>query len=948
MGQRENLKDLLTQYSFDDLAKCFFVLNMWLPNIASPIKSQYLYVTLESIFDKLSAENKIANYGDFKEFTERLLLIIPSFPMIEDYIPDNDWGEIKYYINKKFYKVFYGGDLSNPYDFYYSFEVIHKGFEGYYLEKLGRSPIKELEFCLGIQDKIITGIGIQIQDKRDIELGNFSLPTEAFWQATTAFLDSFDPTLEFSLDLVNEYTRDLDTTAPQELASEEEFLNRAHNGKNCFYFFLKKSGKLFPALPRKYLAVVYDKWGSILSDQYPSIVKEVKHYELKIGMRLYHFIKQRAPEEEIFFICSAIQDDLGPHKTTFTTAFLSKNKLVVIHVLPIPTSDTTQQKILESLIPELKEAQELLAKPPVRLGLHGEGRMVQFESSKGAESAPEPLIITVLPHFTTDYEMTFQPNELIGEVIGLDQFLGVLDEIEELGELADFFDYVESMRASSTLFPLASHLDCFGSFRDSNSILIPGADSPDMVMLDPHWGTNFRYSSLVKFWEVFPEDNFFGHPRSWFVEERTMIEGVSTLRSKNYFGYFYYCLLGNTSFFINSPVHALNFEQGKISDFLMRSFADAMVLYKDYIQELSFTETSQKLRALFFPASLVEKDHDFAHLSHLMPSEGNLWIMDITRLRRDYFGIRIVFDDQKVLEVFNDAKDRAVQIELLISVLRKINSAFNDPSFAQVEGRLQSEKAKKNRYRFFSLRKQVSFPELAGYTEPETREFKAADKKIAELGKANEIIPGKYEGKEAKEKIDLLKDALISYIDSEVREFDFKTSLPILIGNIDALTADHESNKAQVKNSLDQEVDYERYVNLSRDKQVFLQNQKNNSYLLEKFVQLQATGAKELSRIEHSSLLALVDRLLMLYAISDFLHYGIYLATIEIEGDFLVNIDYGADIGKMQMELAQEQAKINLGIIGNQNDRLPKPTDFEPYINELGAALLERRQNCEK
>jgi hypothetical protein len=835
--------------------------------------------------------------------------------------------------------MFYGGDLSNPYDFCYSFEVIHKGFEDYYLEKLNRLPMKEFEFCLQIQDRIIGGIDVGTQDKRDVELGDFSLPAEAFWKSATTFLDNFRPATEFSSDLIAEYTRDLDASKPDKLLEEGEFLNRAHDGKNCFYFFLKKAGKYFPVLPRKYFSVVFDKWGKILNEQYPSIEKEVKHYEIKVGVELCHFIKQRAQEERIFFICSAIQDDLKPHKTVFTTAFLSKNKLVVIHVLPPSTPGTTQQKFLESLIPELKEAQDLLAKSPARLGLHGEGKMVQFESSKGADSSPEPLIISVIPHITTDFGMIGQPNELVGEVVGLDQFLGVLDEIEDLDELADFFDYVESVRGSFDLSPFASFLDRFGSFKDSNSVLIQGADNPDLVALDPHWGTNYRFRSLTEFWKVFPQENFFGHPRSWLVEEETKNEKVLVLKSRNFMGYVYCCLLGSTSFFINCPAHALSFEQGKITDSLMGSLADAMTLYKDFIQELSFAKTGQKLHALFFPLSLIEKDPDFAHITHLKPSKEELWMMDITRLRRNNFGIRIVFDDQKILEVLRDAKDRSLQVALLQSVLREINKVFADSNLIQIEEKLEKEKVKKNRFRIFASRKRVSFPELARHTEPATHEFKLADKIIAQLGKENKVEPGKYEGKEAKEKIDLLKGALVTYLDNEVKRIDFKLAIPVLIRNIDAITEQHERKREQIKNSLDQEVDYERDVNLGESKQDFLHKHKDNRYLLEKFVQIQGAGTEELNQATHAKLLALVDRLGTLYAISDFLHYGIYPAKIEIERDYLVNINYGADINKMQTQWAQEQAQLNLGTIGNQDDRISNYLDIESYLNDLDDAF---------
>ena len=934
----DELNKILLSYSFEDLVKSFFVLNLWLPNVASPIKSQYLYVVLESIFDKLPKENKITEYNHFKNFIEDLLPVLPSFPMMEDYLPENDWGEIRYFLNKKFYNIFYGGDLSNPYDYYYAFEVVHKGFEEYYLGKLKRSPLEELEFCISVQDEIINGIDVKTQDKRDVELAGFTLPSEVFWQEAIRFLVSFDPGRTFNPELLNEYTKDLDMAISEKIPPEEDFLTRAHDGKNCFYFFLKKDNKIFPVLPRKFFAVLFDKWGTILTNHYHSIIKEVGHHETKISSELYNFIRQRAKEEEVFFFGSAIQTDLKPHKTIFAAIFCSKNKLILIHVLPPPSINTNQQRVLESLIPELREAQKLLSAVPTRIGLHGRGQMVQFKSSKQEEVPLEPLIIIVIPHITTSFDVISHPSKLAGGIIGLDQFLGIMDEIEDLDELAEFFEYEKSMQDSFGLSSLVSPLDRFGSFKDSHSVLVPGADDPDLIVLDPHWGTSYRYRSLVKFWTLFPEENFFGHPRSWIINEKALQDNIVMLRSKNFFGYVYCCLLGNTTFYINSPVHELTFEQGKIVDSMMGSLADGMVLYRDLIHELSFAKTGEKLHALFFPLSLVQNNSKFSHLLHLIPSK-KPWAMDTTRLGRKDYGIRIVFDDEEIVKVLTDAKDRSIQIELIVDVLKEVNSIFDDSNFMKVAKHLEDEKPEKNRFRVFASRKTVAFPELTSYVRPETRELKLANKKIAELAKGNTISEGEYEGKDAKQKVNLLRNALISYINEEVKQFNLEESIPTLIRNIDALTHEYERATAQVKNSLDQEVDYERDASSGEHKQNFLHHHKINRYLIEKFVQLQPKGDKELLETELGRLLALVDGLLKLYEISDLLYYGIYPAKLIIHRDYLMDVNYAVDINKMQTEWAQEHARISLGMIGNKNDRLTTSFEIALYLDEIDAGF---------
>lgn len=924
----------LLSYSFEDLAKSFFALNLWLPNVSSPIKSQYLYVILESIHGRLSTKNKICTYEDFKVFSTNLFPLIPSYSMIEDYIPENDWGEIKYFINEEFFKIFYGGDLSNTYDFYYSYEVIHCGFVDYYKEKLQRSPIDELEFCVSIQDEIINSIDVSVQDKREVELAAYVLPSEDFWRVCINFINHFKPEERYPSSLLNEYSKDLIGTRMHKIPSETEFLTKAYDGKNCFYFFLKRKNKYFPVLPRKYFAVLYDKWGSILNENYDLIEKEFKYHEIRIGIQFYHFLKLRFKEEDIFFINSPVDADLKFHKSLFTSAFRSRNNLILIHVLP-PRESKTQQKILNSLTKELREAQELVSKPLTRIGLHGENQIVQFESHKNPGLGLNSIIFTVIPHCTTGYGgIIGQPNDLPGEIIGLDQLLGIFDEIKNLDEFADFWGYAERMRSSFGISPMSSYLDLFGSYRDSSGVLIPGASVPDFVIVDPHWGSGFRYRSLSEFWKKYPEENFFGHPRSWSIDEKRKLKEVVVLKSRSFFGYVYCCPLGDTWFFINAPVDSLSFDQGRFTDMMMHSLADALTLYRGIIDGLSFTKNKNKLQALFFPVSLIKSNEKFKHLMHLLPAH-ELWTMDIMRLKRGDYAVRVVFDDEQILTSLKDARDRSIQVQLLIDILREINLIFDDPTFEQSVTNLAKEKDQKNRFRTHAFRKKVSFPEFAKYSVPEKRDYKLADKKIAEIARDNGIESGEYEGQKAKEIVNLLKSKLIEFLNTEVSQFDIRMAIPTLIGNADSLINEYEFKSINIKKSLDQEVDFQREVFLGEDKQHFLHHHKNYRYLIEKFVQLQPRGGKDFENSQINYLLGFVDRLLSLYLVSDFLHYGLFPSKISIDHDFLVNLNYGAEIDKMQTEWVEEQAKINLSMIGNKDDSLSIPFEIVPFLEEI-------------
>jgi hypothetical protein len=73
----KKLRELLSKYSINDLLRSYFVLNLWLPNVASPIKSQYLYVLLEAIHGKLPEDDRIGTYKEFEFFSKELIELLP-------------------------------------------------------------------------------------------------------------------------------------------------------------------------------------------------------------------------------------------------------------------------------------------------------------------------------------------------------------------------------------------------------------------------------------------------------------------------------------------------------------------------------------------------------------------------------------------------------------------------------------------------------------------------------------------------------------------------------------------------------------------------------------------------------------------------------------------------------------------------------------------------------
>jgi hypothetical protein len=111
-----------------------------------------------------------------------------------------------------------------------------------------------------------------------------------------------------------------------------------------------------------------------------------------------------------------------------------------------------------------------------------------------------------------------------------------------------------------------------------------------------------------------------------------------------------------------------------------------------------------------------------------------------------------------------------------------------------------------------------------------------------------------------------------------------------------------------------------------------------HQYLIEKFVQLQPTGDGLLTQDAIRQLLALVERLLHLYAVSDHIHYDIFPSTLQISHDFIARAQHVEDISERIAEWGKEQAQIKLGMIGT-DDRVLVGVDIATYMSELDEAF---------
>jgi len=120
------LRELLGHYSAEDIAVSLFASSMWLPNIAAPVK----HLAWAAVFVSMKADEfvgtpQISTYADFRAFVERLHPMLPRLSEMEDYVPECDWGDVKFHHQGSNYRIFYGCEIGNIYDWLMAYQVMY-------------------------------------------------------------------------------------------------------------------------------------------------------------------------------------------------------------------------------------------------------------------------------------------------------------------------------------------------------------------------------------------------------------------------------------------------------------------------------------------------------------------------------------------------------------------------------------------------------------------------------------------------------------------------------------------------------------------------------------------------------------------------------------------------------------------------------------------------------
>lgn len=882
--QIASTRDVLRRYNRIDAAIALSVSDLWPANTGSPVKHIFAWGVLLGLGASDAEAVPISNYEEFQNFASALYAAWPEFPMLEDFTPEADWGHTRARLDTDFVPVFYGSSIERIPDFIEAFRITHAG---------NPEALAHMDLVVAMQARIIESIpDLQAMPVPEIEARQIEIPSEEFWQAcSSALVRIGNDVAQWRRSAGN--ALDVTGTFKAPLAWNT-FGDAVMTGTALPFLALREADNWIPVSVRSAPGVAIDHWAT----QHPAKVGERTHRKLAL------FVAERW-RQTIFGPLTPIVGEVAYEDLPVSCIAVADSGAYLIC-----TSDHASSKRVSL------EAKKIYSK--VKNGLPLTFRFADGQELRVSGQGPEGLgaddlrILIVIAQSSTAMSSIEAPDKPT-RLMALADFITIFDGLEDLEELERFWAFLDGQEG---LFgrSLAGYADMFASFRDTNEVLVDGAMTPSMIMLDPHWGTSWRFRELEAFWkrapEVFPDNS-----SGWQVSDGT--EGVVYLKSRHHKSLAYSTVVGNCTVQTQVVISSrLQIEDGKLVDMFAQLLADSLYQCRELISDAPLFEMPHVLfRCEPDSASTIEPDKSprpLADFSSVVTSASTSGKHQTKMLLK--------IDVCAVLAGLNAATDGAFEIRCLLETLTACHASLGIALPTVLTERLQSKSPGLARFHMRVEHRYVDVPDYVDPVIPSPTDYKLARKHLAIAMKELDLSPGRYELAEAKARIDPASARFRSHIESRLATFDQTQLVRACIEQHDALLVAERLKVQRARQSLSHAVEYDRLEAVEDARKELGSTARHYRYLLEKVVSSHSTGSEAVNDGVLRELVGLVDWYMVLTDASNYLHNGIDVSGVDIDDSFVPEVFYSSNSGEHNERFAREAAKFRLGIDVNKQD----------------------------
>jgi len=897
------LETLFTGFHARDVYVALLASDLWPLNIAARVKHIFAYGLLASIPpEHFTGDRHIDSHVDLTQFLDEMYGLLPVFPALEDYTPERDWGEIKSVVDGVPVKVFYGGTVERITDFIDAFRLAHPA---------NSAAVRDVNSALMLQDALLSMIDAPAPAEPGmVRRGDLHVPSDSFWRQCHAALPALVRTMAafpFTADL----TVPLGTPGLKKRMTPfgEAFLS----GEALPYVLLDIHGETLPLSPRDAVSAAMHHWER-------RSLADPRTQERGVSANLAAFVQGRIRHAAPGPYRIALRDGSGQF-VEVPTAFRHEGMLWLVVVL---SSDRVPgvAKIEQTLRALFAKDHSIIAMDLAdrELVVLADATLDAFEVNfmvVTAEAAIDPAPISLLP---PTVRIFFLPD-----------FVSIIQAVQGVEELIAYFHFVDQHHGQ-ILMPFSAPVDQFAAFRQSHGMLVEGAITPNLIFLDPHWGSNWRFEEQKQFWRSAPARFPNDEPTTWQVEPSSGGTGLLCLKGRAAWELDWVADVSAASmhFMLNAYAQDLLLEDGRLLETFIHMLADAIV-QRHTLLPPQLLRSRMVTRCLADETALPSRiDDDETPLDTPLLSE---W--DVLQDTPESLVIQVRVNLACVSHGLQDARDAHFEAEgvaaWIVGLASQIGIAVTEDEIQ----RIRESGKRPPRFTTKAVNRPVDLPDHVDPVLPTPAQFKAARRELAIIFQASKAVPGRFELAEAKAIIDPARQAYRARVHKTINQFARTPVLLFAIEQFDALVTDYDRRVFRIKMSLSHEVDFDREHDLAEAHEKFVFNIRNYRYLLEVALSSPSGGDLMPTSETMAELVAEIDWLMVLNGASDTLHNATDAGGIELSDSFVPEVFYESDEHE---RFGREMAADVLGA-GEVDDAVSALSEQE--ITQLNGAMQQ-------
>lgn len=902
------LRSLFTQYAAEDVFLALNVSDLWPPNISAQVKHQLAFGICVSIPLGDFSSERLDTYERFASFTQAMIDVLPSFSSLEDYWPEADWGEIMFIDDVDARPTFYGGTVQRIPDFIEAFRILYGE----------ASPaMADMRSAQRVQSDFLEKVRRPEEvSPDDAHTGHIEVPSRWFWEALRTALP-----IETGVFVTRELLATLGN--PAAWRTEMEFGNAVLRGEALPWLGVKVGEKYLPLSLRNGPVVVLDYWSESTKVPVPDASRRFVEF---LGQRIASRGLLEGPLQVVN------RRSRGSHPIAAVVPAEDRHYLIVF-------AGAEELADIDKSIAEMKRVvSESTDWAFLRTGTSD---ALQLRNGEGATPAAANLEFIIVAGFVTTRAVRVRVPKKGLRIVSIVDAITLFDAMKNIGELNRFWEYEAGLRkmGAGSMSDLA---DLFGSFRDSHGQIIGGAVVPNMIMLDPHWGSNWRYSHLREYWEGAPK-NFPDDKSAWDTKESRAATSLRRVTARNLPRLDWSCRVGpcTVHFVLDVDLVGLKVEDGRVLETFVHCAADCLAEREALASSMvPLPYKRVVIECLARPGSLATLPEEEGRLA----GEKDLledWQVVDDRPLLELRG-QLVVNLARVQARLEQIEDASFEVECVTTLLGTLAQHVRGQPLSPDERNLLAQTANRRpRFVMRRTRRTVDVPDYGAPEQPTLENYKVARRSLAELLKSQGVAPGRYELDEAKELINAARSAYRDAVHERLRAFDSDSLITYCVRQIDAACAEYDRQMMRVRQSLAHEVDYDREQSLAESHEQFTRDSHNFRYAVEAALFLTNSKPTQADGPDVLEVIAMVDWLFVLYQASDVLHNGIEVGGLTVDSEYIPEVFYSETRDAQQDVFAREMAALRLGIGVAHEDQLEKPLTDESFVERLDAAFLD-------